>query len=155
MTNLAQTERIFDGVKFFWRTRTTIDILIVKHLAQNVIEIITYEPIIDKEADRIYIDAEVLSARIDTSVVDEQVSFALRNQIALNEEFVHGLTKTLEADYILERFFITNYDIEKSILNVAVQFTNCDMTNPEVKLLFCAKPDELIPHEVEHFGILG
>jgi hypothetical protein len=117
-------EQIFEGVKFYWRSRTTIDITMVEHLNHKVIEIITYEPNINKEGSRIYIDAEVLRARMDQSIVDEQVTFALRNQIALTEEFVHGLTKTLEADYLLERFLMTEYSLEEKTLSVAIRFTN-------------------------------
>lgn len=65
---------LFEGTKNFWRTRTMIDIIIAHHTYFNIIEIIAYNPEIDVEANRIYIDYENLVKNLSKIYYIEKLS---------------------------------------------------------------------------------
>ena len=79
----TEPQCIFKGSKFFWRTRNNIDINIIEHSKVGVYEVVLYEPAIDTEAKRVYLDGKVLKSKLNNEDIEEQVSFAKRNNIPI------------------------------------------------------------------------
>ena len=65
---------LFEGSKHYWRTRTMIDIIVAHHIYHNCIEIIAYNPQVDVEANRIYINYENLLRNLNHSYFEEKLS---------------------------------------------------------------------------------
>lgn len=59
-SELYQLMIIFEGSITIWRSKTTLDVLIVHHRYVNCFEVVVHEPIKDVESPRMYIDANVL-----------------------------------------------------------------------------------------------
>lgn len=146
--------QIHKGVKFYWRTRNTIDVLIVEHKAHKVIEIISYEPSIDREAERIYIDATFLRQRIDQTSIDDQLSFAFRNNVPLTEEYVRGINEKAESEYLLKRLFIAEFSADLKLIRVEIQFSSTDCDDAEHRKLLCDRPEDLQVFKTPHYRSL-
>ena len=116
---------VFEGAKFFWRTRNTVDILIVEHKAHEIFEIIVYEPSFDVEAPRIYIDSKTLMSKVDNEEIESKLSFAKRNSVPLTEKFVAGVVNKVVSDYIMSRIIMKEFLTEEK--NIIIDLTNGDM----------------------------
>jgi hypothetical protein len=47
---------LFEGTKTFWKTKNSVNLTIVEHHGHDVIEIVTYEPTLQVEAPRLYLE---------------------------------------------------------------------------------------------------
>lgn len=150
--------KIFQGVKFFWRTRNSLDIIIVEHKSFNVTELIAYEPTIDREAPRVYLNTAVLFTKIDHAAVDAQVSFAKRNNVPHTEEWIEGIYNKAKADYLLNRLFITDFSSDDKLIKVEIQISSieveADAEAVDKTSLLCARPTELRPFHSSHYATL-
>lgn len=149
----------FEGTKFYWRTRNTIDVYIVEHKTCNVFEIIVYEPSFDVEAPRIYLDGAVFTSRIDHTDIEAKLSFAKRNNVPLTEKFVTGIYNRAYSDYILNRLAMKEFVPEERKIVVVLQFTSgeCEAAaagGTPVELLICEKPAKLEPYRTSHYKSL-
>jgi len=119
---------IFQGSKFFWRTRNTVDVTIVEHLSYNVTEVVCYEPSIDVEAcTRVYLDTVALKKRVDHAQIEEKMSFAKRNNVPLTEKFVDDVIHQATADYILNRLYQTELSISAKKFDISFQLNFRDV----------------------------
>lgn len=150
--------KIFQGVKFFWRTRNSLDIIIIEHKSFNVTELIAYEPTIDREAPRLYLNTALLRTKIDHTAVDAQVSFAKRNNVSHTEEWIEGIYNKAKADYLLNRLFITEFSSENKVIKVEVQISSIaaesDADAEDKVPLMCERPTELRPFHSPHYATL-
>ena len=48
---------LFRGYKTFWKTKSSINIVIIEHSNQDIYEIIAYDPVLGQHAPRLHIDA--------------------------------------------------------------------------------------------------
>jgi hypothetical protein len=51
-------EVLFQGTKTFWKTKNSVNLTILEHHGHDVIEVVTYEPTLQVEAPRLYLDIE-------------------------------------------------------------------------------------------------
>lgn len=145
---------IYEGNKFFWRRRVTIDVVIVEHKEFDITEVIIYEPSIDREASRIYLDSLILSTKLSQEEIAAKMSFAKQHNVPHTIQFVNGILNRATSDYILNRLFITDFAAETKSLSVELQFNLRDR-DPEfggddIDQLICAKPVNLSPYVVLH-----
>ena len=68
-----QIEIIYHGSKNFWRTGDYVDIIIVLHERYNCIEVISYNPELNVEANRIYLNYELLEKNISENHLSQKM----------------------------------------------------------------------------------
>ena len=142
---------IFDGTKFFWRTRTNLDVCIIEHNKYDIYEVIIYEPSCDIETPRIYLNGKVLRSKVEKYEVDSKLSFATRNNLPLTEKFVIGVINKCIADFLMNRINILKFVSEEMHIDVEIQFSQLDIALGIMEPLFCNKPDDLIPYTTKHY----
>lgn len=151
----TEPQCIFKGSKFFWRTRNNIDINIIEHSKVGVYEVVLYEPAIDTEAKRVYLDGKVLKSKLNNEDIEEQVSFAKRNNIPITDQFVAGIQNKSIIEYLKSRTKIDKYFQEENIIEASVHFTETDLAAGITdSSLIIEKPEELQPFVVKHHKLL-
>lgn len=70
---------ICQGVKRDWETRNTINVMLVEHSSFNVLEIITYDLMLDREAPRLYVNHKAVLARLKRLDYEQPVREAKNN----------------------------------------------------------------------------
>ena len=154
MLNDFSMRCIFDGTKFFWRSRTNLDVCIIEHGEVGVYEIIFYEPSCDVEARRVYIDQKLLRAKLDDEDIDSKLSFAKRNNVPLTEKFVASVVDKSITDYLLNRIKINQHIPEEKVLDVDIKFSDLDSLTGTTESIFLLKPINLIPYRTKHHKLL-
>jgi hypothetical protein len=150
---------VYDGTKFYWRTRNTIDVCIVQHTPVGVLEVIAYDPSFNAEAPRIYIDLKVFTSKISQTEIDSKLSFAKRNNVPLTEKFVRGVHDTMYSEFILNRLVLKEYSLDEKKMVVELSFTAGDLEAEKndhipVRSLVCDRPEQLVPHKTSHHRLI-
>ena len=138
------TSVVFDGAKFFWRTRNTVDILIIEHKALEIFELIVYDPSFDVEAPRIYFDSKTLMSKVDNEEIESKLSFAKRNGVPLTENFVAGVVNKVVSDFLLSRIIMKEYLTEEKKFLV-------DLTNGDMCGVLNEKPELVEEYKTKHY----
>ena len=157
MTVKIIAECIFEGSKFFWRTRNNIDINIIAHTTGGdvcVYEVVLYEPAIDTEASRIYLDGKVLTSMLNNDEIEEQVSFAKRNNIPITNQFLVGLQNKSIIEFIKCRITIDKFIQEEKIIEASVHFSETDLAAGILGTVVVEKPEGLQPFVGKHHKLL-
>ena len=164
MSNDQVADVIFQGAKCFWRTRNTVDIMLVLHRGSSVIEVITYEPSFDKEAPRIYLDNTILNSKIDQNEVQEKLRLAKelilrRREVPNTEKLLKEIIDSAKTDYVLNRLFITEFTPEKRTIKVSIQFNFRDFddahaSGTDISKIVCDKPTGLQRFKSPHYHTL-
>jgi hypothetical protein len=145
-------EVAFDGTKFYWRTRNTVDVVIAHHKYCKTFEVIIYEPTLDKEAPRIYLNEEILIPKVDHNEIDSKLSFVKRNCVPLTEKFVSGIVNKAVSDFVLNRLIIKELVASEKIFLVDFRIDENEiMIQPDFSKLICARPEALLLHHTKHF----
>ena len=157
-------EIIFQGAKCFWRTRNTVDIMIVHHVEYNILEVITYEPSFDQEAPRIYFDDKVLETKLDHEAVDtkfkeEKELILRRHDVPDNEKLMKETINNAKIAYILNRLFLAEFvpDLKKITVEIQFNFRDIDEANAngtDMSTVTIPKPELLDPYKSPHYQTL-
>jgi hypothetical protein len=145
-------EVAFDGTKFYWRTRNTVDVVIAHHKNCKTFEVIVYEPTLDKEAPRIYLNEDILMTKVDNNEIESKLSFAKRNNVPLTEKFVSGIVNKAVSDFVLNRLLIMELvaSEKKFVMKLRID-ENEIMMQPDFGELVCSPPEALSLHQTKHF----
>jgi predicted transport protein len=164
MSASSKVEIIFQGAKCFWRTRNTVDLMIIHHVGLNVLEVVTYEPSFDKEAPRLYLDNAVLESKIDQSEVEEKLRAAKepilrRHEVPNAEKLLKEIVTNTKVAYVLNRLFITEFSVENKVIKVELQFNFRDHddahnTGTDVSAVTCQRPPDLVQYKSPHYHTL-
>lgn len=119
---------LYQGSKLFWRTRNTIDITIIQHCKFDITEIIAYEPSINVEAKRIYLNSCILIGKLNGGEIDSKLSFAKQNNIALSTQLSDRIIKQAIAEFVLSRLIISQFKREDGCFEVSFLFQSRDGT---------------------------
>lgn len=141
----AVAEVIYEGSKFFWRTRNTVDIVVVLHAELQILEIVAYEPNLDVEAPRIYLNRNILDSMLDQNEINAKIRFAQQNNVPTTERFVQGLWNTAINDFLLPRVGV--HFSEDNSFHAEVQLRTAELNTG----LICLKPVCLQPYPVKHY----
>ncbi len=144
---------VYQGSKLFWRTRNTIDVAIVEHSGCDITEIIAYEPSINVEAERIYLNFKILRTKLDQVEIDSKFSFAKQNNVPISASFSSGVMNTAISEFILSRLIISEFKREECRFVVNLDFRNSDGDN--IGELVCAKTAGLQPFETKNHKLLA
>lgn len=130
---------VFQGAKFFWKTRNTMDVTIVYHEHHNVTEVIMFDISLGKEAPRIYINTEALESNVEQNEIEVLQNFATMNNVPISDKFLVGIANKAKADYILKRLVITEYSLEARLVVVSLHSElkglNCRCVPPDATLV--------------------
>jgi hypothetical protein len=149
-TDEDRLEVYFDGCKHFWRTRTNVDIIVVEHKDHQIIEIVTYTPVVDREATRLYLSDDVVYSKLDHSEFEEALRLAkeplLRRRIVPDrEKLMKAIVKEAKTNYIMNRLCIEECCLETRTFKVGFQFNFRDFagdTDP-ANLMLVERPKHL------------
>jgi len=145
---------IFQGSKFFWRARNTIDVTIIEHRAWKVVEVACYEPSLDVEASRVYLDSAILAERINRTQIEEKLSFAKQNNVPHTEKLVRDITHQAITEYILNRLAQTELSADTKKFEVVFQLNFRDVVieaaDRNTGSLIREPPSELTPFTTTH-----
>lgn len=144
----GDTKLIFQGVKFYWKTRNTLDVTIADHVDCNTTEIVLYDPSLGIEAPRIYLSSSALFAKLDHDEIEYQLSFAKRNCLPITEKFIDGIVNKAKSEYMLKRLVIVEYSVEAKI--VVVEFQGKGISSDSSDPL-CEKPASCVPYQAVHY----
>ena len=78
---------LFQGTKHYWRTRTMIDIIIAHHQHHRCIEVVAYNPEVDVEASRLYIDYDNLVRNLNHNDCDEKLAMEIELMVRQKVNF--------------------------------------------------------------------
>ncbi len=145
---------IYQGSKYFWKTRNSIDVIVVSHKIEQVIEVIAYEPGLDVEAPRVYLNSKVLLSKLDQEAINAKMSLAKQNNVPHTDQFIEGVMNGATSVFILNRLFIKQFSKEERIFEIQLQFTFSDNDGQSdadtMDMLLCDKPVALCPHKIRH-----
>lgn len=140
-------EIIHQATRCFWKHRCNADITLVEHAEFNVLELIVYDPAIDKEAPRIYFDLQPLKSTFQRDDLERRLH-ALREPLLRRKQTVDEplLIKTATRDAMIElilgQLLIEEYNLQTKTIKMCC--------GPAVDAFTCEYPTGLIPHHVKH-----
>ena len=150
---------VYQGSKLFWRTRNTIDVSIVEHDRWNITEVIAYEPSINLEAARIYLNSSILRTKLDQVEIDSKFSFAKQNNVPISTEFTDSVMNRAITDFILSRLIISEFVRDEGRFEISLVFRDGDQADSvggnNIGELVCAKPAELPPYQTKNQKLLA
>lgn len=129
---------IFQGIY-----KSSIDVIIVEHVDQNVTELIMYDPSHCKEAPRMYFNSTVLDFQLNHEAIEHQLSFAKQNKVVITAKLVDGIVNEAKSNYILDRIVVTKRWEESKGLDFNFQPNNEDRFPVG---LICERPKAAQPY---------
>lgn len=104
---------IYDGNKYFWRTRSNVEVKIIDHPSVNCLEVVNFNIDAYAESSRIYLDKALLYSRLNKEDIDVKVSakreeYTRQRKRVANEEIVEQIQKELVSAYVLARLSIVS-----------------------------------------------
>lgn len=99
---------LFDGSKNFWRTRTSIDVVVALHTIHNCIEIVAFNPTLFLKAPRIYANFSTLKSHLDPVAINESLNQMKETATRLKKLFnlkdaTTQILSELSLEYIFKR----------------------------------------------------
>jgi hypothetical protein len=82
-----EVEIVFEGSLSLWRAATNLDIIIIRYDTHNCLEIIAYDPFMNQEAPRMYVNLSAVVAKIDTNEFDATVLTIKEPLLKKHEDF--------------------------------------------------------------------
>jgi len=129
-------------------------VTIIEHQACKVTEVVCYEPSLDVEATRTYLDSTILEKRVDHAQIEEKMSFGKRNNVPHTEKFVNDIVHQAIADYVLNRLFQTDFTVCPKKFEVAFQLNFRDVVieaaGNSTERLIRGPPSDLTPFTTHH-----
>lgn len=147
---------IHQGVKSFWKTRSTVDLTLARHCQRNTIEIIAFEPALDVEGQRIYVDETAIAKKLNADLINENFEIKRETLLRRKEEYdplqlMKDVQEQVLVEYIVNRIFISQYLPQSKSFGVEYRCDFHHVCTPEChcdhcELVNCSAPVDLIPH---------
>ena len=151
MESLSDIKVIFKGTKSFWKTKSFLDIVMVEHKSLGVVEIITYDPCMETEGERLYLRTSDLVTEIKSDELINQITPFLKLGKEGQLLVVDSILKA-KSNYLFNHLFISKYMPESELLKVEIKsrFPEEETINyrKEYPLLNCPRPVSLVPYAV-------
>jgi hypothetical protein len=129
-------EVLFVGTKTFWKTRNSVNVTIVEHHGHDVVEVVAYEPTLQVEAPRLYLE------------IGRVISF-LEQETELLEENDAALANAI-SNFVFNRLRISVYLPTSKVLEVDIQ-RGFGTREQGVDFQVTAEcPADLVPYAVSH-----
>jgi hypothetical protein len=127
----AATTVLLDGSVYLWRTKVCLDVMIIQHKSFGVVELVTYEPIVDQEAPRLYICDEILVSKLSNKKIGEAMKDC-KMQRKLSNKKIDDTTMKEEAvqkiklEFIMSHLRVLERSLDPRTLIVGLVFTSAD-----------------------------
>ena len=137
------TEILFEGRKTFWKTKSTVNILLVKHHLWDIVEVVAFDPVSEIEAPRIYINCKTLEDLIAPGKASSNTIFS-----SLFKGFHPAPDKQMIIDFLLNHLFIAEYLPVSKVLRVAMRSSFVGEDGEEMAALFsgCDIPGNFVAY---------
>ena len=118
-----------------------MNVTIIEHDGSKVFELIAYEPVMDKEAERIYLTSAAILNCVDKTEMDAKISFAQRNNIPITDKYLATTRNTAVSNFILDHLSIREICAESGSFSVEIRSS---------MFLVCDKPVSVEPYRMKH-----
>jgi hypothetical protein len=125
---------LFEGTKTFWKTKNSVNLTIVEHHGHDLIEVVTYEPTLQVEAPRLYLEI----GRI-IPFLEQETDLLLENEAALASAI---------SNFVFNRLRISEYLPISRVLEVEVQRGFGAREQGVEFQVAVDRPADLLPHSV-------
>jgi hypothetical protein len=125
---------LFEGTKTFWKTKNSVNLTIVEHHGHDVIEVIAYEPTLQVEAPRLYLEI----GRI-IPFLEQETEILVEDEAALANAF---------SSFVFNRLRITAYLPISRVLEVDVQRGYGAREQGDNFHVAVDRPADLVPYSV-------
>jgi hypothetical protein len=125
---------LFEGTKTFWKTKNSVNLTIVEHHGHDLIEVITYEPTLQVEAPRLYLEI----GRI-IPFLEQETDLLLENEATLASAI---------SNFVFNRLRISEYLPISRVLEVEVQRGFGAREQGVEFQVAVDRPADLLPHSV-------
>lgn len=140
------TEVLFNKSKMFSNCSHNLETTLVKHFEQNCIEVIVYDPFINREANRLYVSARKVYYAAEFEFRESQRNTNIDTRKILNN---------LACDYILKRLHFVQRKYNECVIFLSSEASA--VIKPGVKselamfptFQFLEKPEGLVAHTVK------
>ena len=89
---------LFRGTKTFWKTKSSLEIVILEFSEHDIFEIIAFDPVLQKHAPRVHVDATIVRSILNNKMIDTSVlTTFLFNHIMLTEYL--PVSKLIKIDF--------------------------------------------------------
>ena len=156
-TNYESNEDVFviEGSKNFWRQRRTVDIYIVKHTKNHIVEVVCYVPHSSVELPRVYVSFPALFAVLDEQEIEEKCNarkeFFLRQKKPIdNNSILQKVTDDLAIAFLVSKIDLQSVSADHGYQIVIESKYNNGDANHTNDSFFCAKPSNLEPWVIKH-----
>eukprot|EP01032_Pedospumella_encystans_P009085 gene9085-10727_t len=126
-------EVFYRGSKVFWKVHSTMDVIIVKHDAEKVLEVVCVDPIMSREAARLYLRFSLLLSHISKDFVHPDELNSISEDVKL--DLIH---------FIVERLEVTSHKAKSRTFQIEFQKADTEFE--------CAPPSTLVPYNVHAPG---
>eukprot|EP01032_Pedospumella_encystans_P018783 gene18783-21376_t len=117
---------LYTGSKFFWRTQMNIEIDMYLHLLPYVIEVISFDPVKDHEATRIYLNYYTIQSTLE-KLVSSDLEAAKLKELAEQRFHSHGQ----EAESVLREQLLL-----QRVITYILQRLHLDTTGSAGELIY-------------------
>jgi hypothetical protein len=135
---LRMAKVLFEGTKTFWKTKNSVTLTIIEHHGHDVVEVVAYEPALQVEAPRLYLEI----GRI-IPFLDQETGFLHENDTALASAI---------SNFIFNRLRIVEYLPTSKVLEVDIQRGFGAREQGVEFQLAVDRPADLVRHAVSHSG---
>lgn len=147
------SEVIHRGTKVFWKVRSTVDVIIIRHRAMDVLEIVCTDPVRNRECGRLYVNESALRDRVSEKLfVTEQKEHLSKkgpNQDGAMVPIGVELTTNETVNFILDRLHVESYDPKSRIYQIEMlehlATEEISSSDTDGVVLLCPKPAALVP----------
>jgi hypothetical protein len=129
---------LFEGTKTFWKTKNSVNLTIIEHHGHDVVEVVAYEPALQVEAPRLYLEI----GRI-IPFLDQETGLLHENDTALASAI---------SNFIFNRLRIVEYLPTSKVLEVDIQRGFGAREQGVEFQLAVDRPADLVRHAVSHSG---
>lgn len=151
----AKIEVIYDD-KISLATSYDVEILVVKHLEQNCLEVFAYDPHIDKESNRLYVNSKKVRSKLNRKDVEERASFLRMEEVSQEVylEHLNQVTSDLAVEFILNRIHLDSEALSSSRCVLFLSSSERDSNDPVMARLasndipvfqYVVKPEGVTP----------
>lgn len=151
MESLSNVKVIFKGTKSFWKTKSFLDIVMVEHQSFGVVEIITYDPCMETEGERLYLKTSDLVVEIKSDELINKITPLLKLGKEGQLHIVDSIQKA-KSSYLFNHLSIAEYLPESKLLKVEMKSRFPEEITgsykKEYSLLKCSRPVSLVPYAV-------
>jgi hypothetical protein len=133
---------LYTGTKSFWKTKNSVEVTIVEHADHDVLEIIVVDAIGRFEAERVFLDALALYAKIDANEgAVQNGTFDASSESGVIVK-THSVSDKAVSTFICNHLFIKTFLPVSELMEIEVRSTYMEQEHNE---LMVPRPVDLPP----------